>query len=222
MRAGEGDDIGAAAIRLDEAGRDLGGEDRVVDSFAFQRLLGEAGKTRRADQCDAVAGRVGLDQFAGVVARHGAGRGENRDHAAAGRCRGRLDRGHRADEGDGETRSQGRQNERRGGIAGDDDEIGMEARNEAFHHDEDSDDELVLAQPAIGKAGIVGGIDNMGAGAGLRRAPEHREAAEAGIEDEDGGPGPGDREGTVARAGEEVDLHESAAGRQSATPPETG
>ncbi len=46
-------------------------------------------------------------------------------------------------------------------------------------------------------------------------------AAETGIEDEDGGLGAGDREGTMARSGEEIDLHDSAAKCQSPIPPES-
>ncbi len=209
------------ARRLDEAGRDFRCEHRIVHGRALQGLLGEAGEPRRPHQRDLMVRGIGLDQAAGVVAGDRAGRRQHRDQPAAGRGRSRLDCRDRADEGDGEARPQRRQNQRRGGVARDDDEVGVEARDEALHHGQHPGDELVLAQPPIGKAGIVGGIDDVGPGAGARGAPEHGQAAETGIEDEDGGLGAGDREGTMARSGEEIDLHDSAAKCQSPIPPES-
>ena len=54
--------------------------------------------------------------------------------------------------GIGEARAQVRQDERRGGVAGDDHEIGRVEGDQAFHDGEDPADQGLLAQAAVGKA----------------------------------------------------------------------
>ena len=65
--------VGPPARILDEAGPELRQELLVRDGTARKLRLGEAGETARADEVDLAAGRIGLDEVAGVVARHRAG-----------------------------------------------------------------------------------------------------------------------------------------------------
>jgi len=55
-------------FRLDEAGRELGGNIVVADKLALQFSLGELSEPRRADQCHRATLRVVTDQRAGVLA----------------------------------------------------------------------------------------------------------------------------------------------------------
>src|SRR5690349_598187 len=80
-----------------------------------------------------------------------------------------------------------RQHQRRGGIAGDDHEIGTMCREQLAHERADARDERVLGVAAIGKEGVIGDIDVARVGPRLRHFAKNREAAEARVEDEDGG-----------------------------------
>ena len=108
-------------------------------------------------------GGIAADEVVRIVARHRARRRQNRDQVRFRMGGGRLHRRHRADEGKpGKCVAQMRQDEGRGGVAGDDDEIGPIGGNELSHHFADPRDERRLAEPAVGKSGIVGGIDKAG------------------------------------------------------------
>ena len=72
---------------------------RIGDRLARKLGLGEAGETGRADEVDPAAGGIGLDEVAGIVARHRPGRREHRDVAGRRGLRRRLDGRHRPDEG---------------------------------------------------------------------------------------------------------------------------
>ena len=108
MRAGQADHVAAPPVRAGpEAGRDLGEQGRVRDQRAGHLGLRVAGEVLRADEADIALPRVGPHEIARVGPRHGAGGGEQRDHARAGERRGRLDRGHHTDEGRDEALAQG-------------------------------------------------------------------------------------------------------------------
>ena len=207
MRAGERHHIGAPAVARDEAGGDLGQHVAVADRLALQGRLGEAGKPGRADQRHLAAAGIMLDQPACVVARHGSRRRQNRDEAVAAARGGGLHRRNGADEGDGETGPQRREHQRRGRVAGDDDEVGMEARDQPLHHREHAGDQRRLAQPSIGKGGVVGGVDDVGIGAAGDDFAQHGQAAETGIEQEDGRAALRHHRAAMAVSGEEIDLH---------------
>ena len=106
--------------------------------------------------------------------------------ARARRRGGRLDRRHHADEGRREALAQGRQDQRRGGVAGDDHEVRPVRRDEPLHHREHAGDEGRLAEPAVREGGVVAGIDVAGVRPGAAHRVEDRQAAEAGIEHQDG------------------------------------
>ena len=129
VRAGEHDAIGAPAVLLDEAGRHLGGDFGLVDRLSAHRGFGDRRETRRSDQRHLAIGRVVADQRLRIVARHRAARREHADQPRTGGVGRRLDRRHHADEGQIRiARPQARQRERRGGRAGDDDDVGAIGR----------------------------------------------------------------------------------------------
>src|SRR5262249_18726308 len=78
------------------------------------------------------------------------------------------------------------QHQRRGGVASDDDEIGTVGLDQLAHERAHPRDELRLAASAVGKEGIVGDIDVARIGPRLDDLAKYREAAQSGIEDEDG------------------------------------
>ncbi len=128
------------------------------------------------------------DEVAGVVARDGAGRGENGDHARTRLLRRRFYGRHRADEGNlGPAGAQMRQHQGGGGVAGDDDAIGRKLKNQPLHRAQDQRNHLRLALWPIGKAEVVGGIEKIGVRSLPQQGAQNRQAAEAGIEHEDFG-----------------------------------
>ena len=158
----------------------------VRDRLALHEGFGQAGESARADQSHlAMAGEF-PDQVAGIVARHRAGRGQHRDQPRLRHFGRRLDRGHRADEGNlRPARAQDRQHQGRGGVAGDDHAIGRMVRDQALHRGQHQGRDLVFAFRAIGKAEVVGGIDIIGVGPLGGERAKHGQPAEAGIEHED-------------------------------------
>ena len=159
VRAGQHDRVGAAASLIDEAGRQLRGDIRVRERFAAQFGLGERGEARRADQRDVRAVGEVVDELAGVFP---ADRGLGPEHRHPPRDRrraGRLDRRHRPDERHAELRAQVRQHERRGGVAGDDDEAGTVGIDQFAHERDDALDQRGLVLVAVGKEGVVGDVD---------------------------------------------------------------
>ena len=77
--------------------------------------------------------------------------------------------------------------DRRGGVAGDDGEARVEALDQPAEQGRDAAGDLGLAALAVGKAGAVGGVDDRRVGQQRARRPEHRQAADAGIEEEERG-----------------------------------
>ena len=113
--------------------------------------------------------------------------GAEHRHALAERAgAGGLDRRHHADEGNGKAGAQVRENKGRGGVAGNDHEVGAVGLDQLAHEVDDARDQLRLAMPAIGKEGVIGDVDVAGVGARLGDLAKYREAAEPGIEDENG------------------------------------
>jgi hypothetical protein len=79
-----------------------------------------------------------------------------------------------------------RQHQRRGGVASDDDEIGTVGFDQLAHERAHPRDKLRLAASAVGKEGIVGDVDVARIGPRPDDLAKNREAAEPGIEDENG------------------------------------
>ncbi len=93
----------------------------------------------------------------------------------------------RPDKGDGETPPQFGEHERGGRVAGDDHEVGLVLADQPADDGDDAFGERRLRPAAIRKGGVVGRIDEAGVGPGGRDFAVDRQAAETGIEDEDGG-----------------------------------
>src|SRR5262249_15434247 len=85
------------------------------------------------------------------------------------------------------ARAQMRQHQRRSSIAGNDDQIGTMGLDQLAHKVAHARDELGLAATAVGKEGIVGDVDVARIGPHLGDLAKNGEAAEPGIEDENGG-----------------------------------
>ncbi len=151
-----------------------------------------------------------VDQGFRVGPRDRAGGGEHADQPRARQGGGRLDGRHGADERDVEMRAQVRQDDVDRGrrVAGDNDEVGPVAGDKAPHEGGDALGEIRLGKAPIGEAGIVGHVDVAGVRARLGDLGMDGQAAEAGIEDEDGRSARGHRDRGVNGSGEKVDTHE--------------
>ena len=77
-----------------------------------------------------------------------------------------------------------RHDQRGGGIAGDHHQIGGVGRDQFADQRHHAGDDLLLAVVAIGEEGVVGDIDIMRIGPAAYDLTQHREAAKAGVEDE--------------------------------------
>ena len=98
MGAGEDDVIRPPAVLLDETGRDLAGDLRVVDRLAAHDALGDRRERGGADERHLAIGGVIAHERVRIVARD---RPTGRQHADQPRARSlgrRLDRRHHADE----------------------------------------------------------------------------------------------------------------------------
>ena len=82
-----------------------------------------------------------------------------------------------------------RHHERGSGVAGNHHQNGGMARDQLADQRHHAGDDLLLAVVAIGKERIVGDIDVVRVGPGADDLTQDREAAKAGVEDEDGGRG---------------------------------
>ena len=71
-------------------------------------------------------------------------------------------------------------------VAGNHCEARVEALDEASEQRRDAASDFRLAARSIGKPGAIGGIDDQRIGQQLQRRPEHRKAADTGIEEQDG------------------------------------
>ena len=73
------------------------------------------------------------------------------------------------------------------GVAGDHDQVGRVLRDRLAQHGGDALDQRAFGQIAIRKAGVVGQIEIARVRPRGGNLAEHGEAAQAGVEDEDGG-----------------------------------
>jgi hypothetical protein len=92
---------------------------------------------------------------------------------------GGLDRWHRTNKRDAELRAQFSERERRGGIAGDDNQIGFVFVDRSTEHIDNALDQSVFIQVPVGKAGVVRQIDVTRVRASRLDFAENRQAAEA-------------------------------------------
>ena len=82
-----------------------------------------------------------------------------------------------------------RHHERGGGVAGNHHQNGGVARDQLADQRHHAGDDLLLAVVAVGKERVVGDIDVVRVGPGADDLAQDREAAKAGVEDENGGRG---------------------------------
>ena len=99
---------------------------------------------------------------------------------------GGLDRRDRADDRKIERGANVVKRDRRGGVAGDDRETRMEALHQPAEQGRDAACDLRFRALAVREAGIVCCVDDRRVGQQLQRRAEHRQAADAGIEEKDG------------------------------------
>ena len=126
MGAGEHDVVGAPTV-LSRRSRARFRAAISASSTGSPRmaLLGDRREPRRADERDLAVGGVFAHERLRVVARHRPPRRQHADQPGTRGLRGRLDRGHHADERQvGIGRPQPRQRERRGSAAGHDHDVG--------------------------------------------------------------------------------------------------
>jgi hypothetical protein len=186
MRAGEHDRVGAPAAGIDEARRNLARDQIIRNRRPIELLLRETREPRRADQRDIAAVGEVADERTGIFAADGGLRAEHR-HALGARDRaGRLDRRHGADERHAKARAQMRQHQRRGGVAGDDDQVGPVRLDQLAHEVADARHKLRLAVAAVRKEGVIGDVKVTRARPRLGDFAENGQSAETGIEDENG------------------------------------
>src|SRR6185437_3583758 len=189
MRAGEHDRVGARCLVLaaaDKTGRELGKNIVIADVVAAQSAFGERGQLRRTHQRHLATSCEIADQPPRIFALDRAPRAEHRNPARPRLRAGRLYRRNRAHKGNFIGLSQIRHHERGGGVAGDHDQIGRVAVDQVTDQRHHARDDFILAVMAVRKEGIVGDIDVMGVGPCGDDFAQHGEAAEAGIEYQDG------------------------------------
>ena len=97
-----------------------------------------------------------------------------------------LDRGDRADDRQIERRADVIECDRARRVAGDDRQARVKALHEPPEQRRDAARDLRFAALAVGKAGAVRGVDDRRVWKQLSRRLQHRQAADAGIEEEDG------------------------------------
>ena len=128
-----------------------------------------------------------LDQIARVLALDRAGGGEDRDETGCGALGGGFDGGDRADKG--HVRKGGAQlvhDDGGGGVAGDDAQHRIMLGDEAREQVHDMRLQRALLPAAIGKAGIIGDIDEPPVRHENAGLAQDRQAAYAEVEEEDG------------------------------------
>ena len=187
MGAGEDDGVGARAI-VAEARRDLREQRLVAHRRAGKLRLGVGGKLFRADERDPAVLGVVADQRAGIFARD---RGLGAEHRDASRDRGgasRLDRRHSADERRREAPAQLGQRYGRGGVAGDDDDVGPVRADQLTDQPGHAGDQRFLGQGSVGEGRVIGDIDEIGARPRRGDLAMDGEPAEFRIKDQDGFP----------------------------------
>jgi hypothetical protein len=147
---------------------------------------------------------MGVDEGSRVGARNRTRGGEHADQARAGQGGGRLYGRHRSDERQGEVRAQVWQYhvDRRRRVAGHHHEVGCVAGDEARHEAGDALGKGRFREAPVGKAGVVGHVDIARVGTHLGQLGMDGQAAEAGIEHEDGGRAGGHRDRGVYGSGE--------------------
>ncbi len=186
MGAGEDDDVdrlalGQRAHRRQSVG-DRGGVDRRPGELGFGQpdQLGAA----VADD-DAVGGKA-LGKVIDIGLADGRGGAKHPDHARFAQRRGGADGGNGADDGDIERGADLVERDRRGGVACDHDEAGMESLDEASKQGGDSRAKLGFALRTVWETGIVCGVDNRRGGQERASRGQHRQSPDPRIEQQDG------------------------------------
>ena len=165
MSAGEHDLIGATPRRSTKQGAISRATSTSSIGSPRRKRSASAARSRRADQRHLAIRCEIAHQDAGVVARHRARRRQHADHAGLRRLGRRLDRRHRADERQVAIGgAQRRQHQGRSGVAGDHGDVGRVAVDQLAHHRPDPLHQRRLAERAIGKEGVVGGVDEVEVG----------------------------------------------------------
>ena len=156
--------------------------------------------------------RVRLRQQPEALAAQRAGGGHDADAAVAGQRGGRLDA--RLDADDAPVRvalAQCRGRRRGGGVAGDDEDPRL-LRLQELGQPERAVADVGVAAFAVRRVARVGHVEQLGAGQPLPDGPQHRQPAQAGIEDADARRG-----GTGVGHGGRKHRARTGAGRQSSS-----
>ena len=137
-------------------------------------------------------GAVGGEARGEVVDIGLADGGLGAEHADDARLRqfgGGLDRGNRSDDRDVERGADMIERDGRGGVAGDHRQPRAVALDQSAEQGRHALGQFGLAAGAVGKAGAVGGIDDRRGGKERAGRPEHRQPADARIEEQEWGVG---------------------------------
>ena len=184
--AGENDGVDRIAVRLVEQTGEFAGIIGGVGAHAAQLRLGELDEARRAVADDGAVGSEFGGQPVDVRLADGRRGTEDADDACPAERGGGLERRHRPDHGQVERSADRGERDRRRRIARDDDERRAVALDQPSEQRGHARGDLGLGPGAIGKAGIVGGIDDADARQPRADGSEDRQAADPGVEQEDG------------------------------------
>ncbi len=182
MRAAEHDRVERSGAGRLGQNLDLLAQHRAIDREAAEALLGERRQALRAvREHGATLGKF-FDQLAQIFAANRSRRREQADRLRPAHLGGELDRRHAADERHRKARAQRRQRDRRRRVASDDDGRGRQHPVERGDDARAALDDRRIGEIAVGKAAVVGDIDDVGRGQEPADLARHTEAADAGID----------------------------------------
>ncbi len=186
MGAGEHDRVHPLAAGLIEQPVHRRGIVRRIAEIATQARLGQLDQPGRAvTQDQAVAGEF-LGQTIDIGLADGRIGAEHADRAAARSFGGGLDRGHGADDRQVERGAHRGERDRRRSVAGNDHQSRIVAPDQPAEQGRHTRGNLPLALGAIGKTGTVGDIDDRRVRQQRAGRRQHRQPADAGIEEQQG------------------------------------
>ena len=179
MCAAQHHHVGAPAIAFAVNRHDFVAQLFHIHFVPAQFLLGNFCQTRSAVQKHFAVKRISVDERMGIFAVHCAWCGQHSDNAGFGQGGCGFDGRHRSNKWQLISFAQFFHRNRRGGVAGNHHHIGFDPGDQCAQHFDNALDQILFFPRAIGKARIVGRINQMRIGQLLCHRTGHGQAAHA-------------------------------------------